>query len=176
MTPLISRVLAVSLAILAIFAIIAGGILPLIDSFSEADRRITTLEEQLARFAERRQTPSAQPGITVVDRVFLEGSSEAIASAALQDLVESAVLETGGRMDSLRSDAAVPFEEGVQLPITAEFSTDAAGLQQLLWRLETGQPYLILNSLTARRETRQSVDEGDQIGIRLTLFGFYRGG
>ena len=175
MSPLISKLLAVSLAVGVALMAVFGILLPIHDRLGETDQEIARLTEQLARFSEMGTEVQIEAGIEIADAVLLAAESAVIAAADLQDVVENAIADGGGDLQSVRTEDPVKLDGAQRLPLTADFTTDAAGLQEILHALETAQPYLIITDLTARRMFRRAESENREIAVRIRLYGVLRG-
>jgi general secretion pathway protein M len=185
----LSRMLAIVLLGVALL----GGhrliVAPLLGAYQQGERdiedartllqRYRALAEQRPRLAERL---AEQEERAAAAAGYLEGPSDALAAAQLQDRVKSVVEAAGGE---LRSTQILPAEalEGdlgfrrttirVQIAVTIE------GLASILYELETGQPYLLIDDVTVRQERvrrrRRSEPESEPIlDVNLELFGYLR--
>jgi general secretion pathway protein M len=185
----LSRTLAIVLlgvALLGGHRLIVG---PLLSAYQQGERdieeatallqRYRALAEQRPRLAERL---TEQEERAASADGYLEGPSDALAAAQLQDRVKSVVEGAGGE---LRSTQILPAEalEGdlgfrrtairVQIAVTIE------GLASALYELETGQPYLLIDDVTVRQERvrrrRRSEPESEPVlDVNLELFGYLR--
>jgi general secretion pathway protein M len=185
---LLARVLA--LALLA--AAVAGGYLlvlvPVLDAYRETADAIeqaeTVLHRQralaaqrpllIARIEEEKEQAEAIAG-------YLQGPSDALAAAQLQDRLKAVVEAAGGELRSTRILPAEAVEASpgtrrtalqVQLVVTIE------GLAEILYGLEAGQPYLLIDELSVRnqRERRRRGEAVPEttLDVNLRLSGFVR--
>ncbi|MGQ0658436.1 MAG: type II secretion system protein GspM [Chromatiales bacterium] len=87
----------------------------------------------------------------------LQGSTEALAAAALQDHVRALVQEAGGKLKTT-NPLPVTAESGLtRIGVSARMTLDVTGLQKMLHGIETGTPLVFVDKLAVRpgRETFQ---------------------
>jgi hypothetical protein len=186
---LLARVLA--LALLA--AVVAGGYLVVVVPVMAAYRETGEAIERAESLLQRQRALAAQRPLLIerleeekaqADEVagYLEGPSDALAAAQLQDLVKEVVEAAGGELRSTRilpADAveASPGTRRTTLRVQLVVSID--GLAQTLYGLEAGQPYVLIDELTVRnqaerRRRRSKGAEGPQLDVSHELSGFVR--
>jgi general secretion pathway protein M len=185
---LLSRVLALTL----LCAVLGGAyvlvLAPIVELFRMTDDAIETAETLLqrhralaaqlselsARLDEKREQAAAIAG-------YLEGPSDALAAAQLQDRVKVVVESAGGELRStqiLPAQAidASPGTRRATLRVQVVVSID--GLAEILYHLESDQPYVLIDQLAvhsqrARRGGRQP-DAAPLLDVGLQLSGFVR--
>lgn len=127
----------------------------------------------VARLAEEEQRAATLTG-------YLEGPSDALAAARLQDRVRTLVEAAGGE---LRSTQILPAEAVEASPGTRRASLRVQlvvaidGLAVFLHGLETGQPYVLIDELNIRSQRarrRQEPDGAPALDVSLQLSGFVR--
>jgi general secretion pathway protein M len=185
---LLSRALA--LVVLAV-AMVGGYLLiavPVLDAYREAGEAIeqaeTLLQRQrglaaqrpllIARIEEEKEQAEASAG-------YLEGPSDALAAAQLQDRLKAVVEAAGGELRSTRilpgeAVEASPGTRRAALQVQMIVSTD--GLAEILYRLESGQPYVLIDELSVRNQRehrrRNEPDGEPKLDVDLKLSGFVR--
>jgi general secretion pathway protein M len=184
--------LARALALALLAAAVAGGYLlvvaPVLNAYRELDEAIEQaellLQRQralaaqrpllLARIEEEKEQADALAG-------YLSGPSDALAAAQLQDRLKAVVEAAGGELRSTRILPAEAVEASpgtrraalqVQMIVTIE------GLAEILYGLEAGQPYVLIDELSIRNE-RERRRRGDPeveptLDVSLRLSGFVR--
>jgi general secretion pathway protein M len=182
--------LARTLALTLLVAAVAGGylliVVPVLDAYRDnADaieqaeillRRQRALAAQrpllLARIEEEKENAEAIAG-------YLRGSSDALAAAQLQDRLKAVIEAAGGELRSTRILPAEAVEASpgtrrtalqVQMIVTIE------GLAGVLYGLEAGQPYVLIDELSVRnqRERRGEPETEPMLDVNLRLSGFVR--
>jgi general secretion pathway protein M len=189
---LLSRTLALLLlaaAILAGYRLVAA---PLLASYSEADQAIERNRELLQRYrrlaAERpvlAERVGEQEALLADAAGYLVGPSDALAAAELQNRVKELVEAAEGILRSTQSlqgnnqdDAAAPARRAA---VRVRFTVDIEGLAEVLYELETGEPYLFVEEVTIRelRERRRRRNEPEpkpMLDISLDVYGYLREG
>jgi general secretion pathway protein M len=183
---LISRVLALTLLGAVLIGTYVLVIAPVIALHREAGEAIESAEillqrhralaaqrsELAARLDDEKEQVSAVAG-------YLEGPSDALAAAQLQDRVKVAVETAGGELRStqiLPAQAvdASPGTHRATLRVQLVASIDS--LAEILYGLESGQPYVLIDELAVRgqRARRGAPREAPLLDVSLQLSGFFR--
>jgi len=100
---------------------------------------------------------------------FLEGATVSIAGAALQQRVVSAVQTAGGSV--LSSQVDLQGAEGKQGYVTLSASCEIAenALQQLIYDLESGMPFLFVDQLIVQAPQSSPLVGGEAVSARMRL-------
>jgi general secretion pathway protein M len=91
---------------------------------------------------------------------FLEGPTVEIAGAALQQRVVAAVREAGGNVQSSQVDLQGPQAKQGYVSLSANCEVGQGALQQLLYDLESGMPFLFIDQLVV-----QMPQSGGGVGV-----------
>ncbi len=141
-------------------------------------QRYRALAEEQPRLAERL---SALEETDASSAAYLEGTSDALAAADLQDLASEAIEITGGEVKSTQSLPAVDVEDGPllrKIAVNLRFSTDIDGLAEALYELEAGEPVLFIDllqiSAEGSRQAKQDAQSVQKLDVRLDVFGYIR--
>jgi general secretion pathway protein M len=185
---LLSRTLAIVLLGIALLGAYRLIIAPLVIAYRDGQSRIAQAKELLQRYealaeqrslladrlAEQQERAASAAG-------YLTGPSDALAAAELQDRVKSVVEGAGGE---LRSTQILPAEELEadldfrRTTLRVHFVVTIEGLEETLYELETGQPYLIIDDVTVRQERarrrRSQPRDQPRLDVSLELFGYVR--
>jgi general secretion pathway protein M len=81
---------------------------------------------------------------------FLEGRTVTIAGAALQQRMVAAVNDAGGNVLSSQIDLQGSETKQGYVRLSANLEIDQSNLQQLLYELETGMPFLFIDQLVVQ--------------------------
>jgi len=190
---ILSRLLALGLLAAALAASYLLVVVPLLSTYEDnvaaIERAETLLQRQQALVAlqpqlvERLEEERAQAEAVAG---YLEGPSDALAAAQLQDRVKEVVEASGGE---LRSTRILPAETIDSSPGTrraalrVQMIVSIEGLAEILYELEAGQPYVLIDELSVRsqRERRRrrrsrdrAYDEEPSLDVSLELSGFVR--
>jgi general secretion pathway protein M len=128
----------------------------------------------IARIEEEKERADAIAG-------YLQGPSDALAAAQLQDRLKAVVEAAGGELRSTRILPAEAVEASpgtrraalqVQMIVTID------GLAEILYGLEAGQPYVLIDELSVRnqreRRRRGEPESEPSLDVNLRLSGFVR--
>jgi general secretion pathway protein M len=184
----LSRTLAVALLGIALLGAYRLIIAPLLVAYRDGEARIEQAKELLQRYE-----ALAQQRSLLADRLaeqqeraasaagYLQGPSDALAAAQLQDRVKSVVQTAGGELRSTQILPAEPLEAGLgvrRTTLRVHFVVTIEGLETTLYELETGQPYLIIDEVTVRQERvrrrRNEPGEHPMLDVSFELFGYVR--
>ncbi len=184
---LLSRTLAVVLLGVALLGGARLVVAPLLAAWRDAAAEIEQAEFLLQRYralAEQRgamaERLAEQQELAASAAGYLQGPSDALAAAQLQDRVKTVVERAGGELRSTQILTATPVEIDATIRRTAlrvQFVVTVAGLAETLYELETGQPYLLIDELTVReqrtRSRRRDEPESEaQLDVSLELSGY----
>jgi general secretion pathway protein M len=106
---------------------------------------------------------------------FLEGATVTIAGAALIQRVAGAVTKFGGNVLSTQVELKGTQSKAGFISILASCDIDQAGLQQLLYDLEAGMPFLFIDQLTVQASSTLSNSGSGKLRILLAVSGQWRG-
>jgi general secretion pathway protein M len=128
----------------------------------------------LARLEEEKQQAAAIAG-------YLEGPSDALAAAQLQDRVRGVVEAAGGELRSTQIMPAEPVDASPgtrRATLRVQLMVAIDGLAEILYDLESGQPYVLIDELAVRSQRIRRLSGGPGgpplLGVSLQLSGFVR--
>jgi len=159
----------VALLMTTLFAL-AGIVQNHREVFASAELLSRLEHHNLAKSAEVKQSASA---VEPQGSPFLEGPTLTVASAALLQRVSSAIVRSGG---NLVSSEVAPYDvksKDNSVRITAACEIEQKDVQQLLYDLEAGMPFLFIDQFTA--EALQPVGEGGRMRVVLEVTGLWSG-
>ena len=186
---LLSRTLALVLLGLALLGGARLVMAPLVAAFQDNASQIEEADGMLQRYrmlAEQRPAMAdrlaAQQELADFAAGYLQGPSDALAAAQLQDRVKSVIESAGGELRSTQILPARPVEGDagiLRAALRVQFAVTIEGLAETLVELESGQPYLLIDQLSVReqRTRRRRRDEPEteaSLDIALELSGFLR--
>jgi general secretion pathway protein M len=126
---------------------------------------------------EGRARPGARApvaGASVPGSPFLEGQTVTVAGAALQQRVGSAVKAVGGNVLSSQIDLQGTDAKKGFVSLTASCEVEQPALQQLLYDLEAGMPFLFVDQLTVQAP-QASGTETARMRVLLGVSGQWQG-
>jgi general secretion pathway protein M len=107
---------------------------------------------------------------------FLEGATVTVAGAALLQHVTAAVTKLGGNVLSSQVDLQGTQSKTGFLTIIASCDIDQPGLQQLLYDVEAGMPFLFVDQLVVQAPASFGASGDGKLRILLAVSGQWRGG
>ena len=150
------RWLAVALLVLLIGLISAAVAVPAVllhrhydESIAKYSRQVST---QTAFNATRPRLTEKLEALKSRDvrKLFLKGTSSALALAELQEIVRVSIELNGGRVVGSSAPGNAPKEDGAYRQVASTFTLAAnnVNLRRVLYALETKEPYLYIDTLT----------------------------
>jgi len=146
----------------------------------ELEAKATSLDALKKRMAIPPRTENEKAG--EADE-FLEGANYALASNGLQQRIVELIESSGGKLVSVGvdppDDAKGTTLRRVVVQANAELTND--GLQQVLYRLESEHPFILVETLNVRDAPKHDGDEAaahDSIvplAVDLRAYGYFRG-
>ncbi|HET6839981.1 MAG TPA: type II secretion system protein GspM [Bradyrhizobium sp.] len=106
---------------------------------------------------------------------FLEGATVTIAGAALIQRVAGAVTKFGGNVLSTQVELKGTQSKAGFLSILASCEIEQMGLQQLLYDLEAGMPFLFIDQLVVQAPSTSSSAGNGKLRILLAVSGQWQG-
>jgi general secretion pathway protein M len=119
-----------------------------------ADAEIAELQDGIARLE---KVAAAGPALArqledvaraaAPQQFYLAGATDALAAAELQASLQSLVAANAGQLRSIQVLPAGETDGFRRVALRVELSAPLAGLYPLLYRLETGTPYLVIEAI-----------------------------
>jgi general secretion pathway protein M len=107
---------------------------------------------------------------------FLEGPTVTVAGAALQQRVTGAVTKVGGNVLSSQVDLEGSKAKQGYVSLVASCEVDQPALQQLLYDLEAGMPFLFVDQLVVQApQPGTTGDENARMRVLLGVSGQWQG-
>jgi general secretion pathway protein M len=111
---------------------------------------------------------------TMVGSAFLEGSTVTIAGAALLQRVVGAVTRHGGSVSSSQLDLQSTQAKDGFISVTASFDLEQPALQQIIYDLEAGMPFLFVDQLAVQGPA-PSMTSGEKLRVLISVSGQWQG-
>src|SRR5262249_2854394 len=134
--------------------------------------------ELLDQIEGRRPMPagtSARGGTAPTGSPFLEGPTVTVAGASLQQRVTGAGGKVGGNVLSSQGDLHGTKAKQGYVSLVASCEVDQPALQQLLYDLEAGMPFLFVDQLVVQAPQAGTGDEGGRMRVLLGVSGQWQG-
>jgi general secretion pathway protein M len=107
--------------------------------------------------------------------MFLEGATVTVAGAALIQRVAGAVTKFGGNVLSTQVELKGTQSKAGFLSILVSCDIDQVGLQQLLYDLEAGMPFLFIDQLVVQAPSTLSSSGSGKLRILVAVSGQWQG-
>jgi general secretion pathway protein M len=170
-SPLLATVAYVGLVVVLLFAVVTS-ISDLIDQRGEVAASANMLEQLEGHRAGKRNVPGE---VMPSGSAYLEGATVTIAGASLLQRVASAVSKFGGNVLSTQLDVQSPSSKPGFLSMVASCEIEQPQLQQLLYDLEAGMPFLFIDQLVIQTPTTASGSQPGKLRVLLGVSGQWRG-
>jgi general secretion pathway protein M len=102
---------------------------------------------------------------------FLEGPTLTVAGAALLQRVAGAVTRAGGSVLSSQVDVQGPQAASGQVALTASCEVDMTAVQQVLYDLEAGMPFLFIDNLVAQAPLPTTAGAAGRMRLVMSVSG-----
>jgi general secretion pathway protein M len=171
-SPLIAATAYIGLLVLLLFTVVTS-ISDLIDQRGEVTASATMLQQLEGNKGVR---PNAAGDVTMPSgSAYLEGATVTVAGATLLQRVASAVAKFGGNVLSTQLDVQSTTSKPGFLSMIASCEIEQPQLQQLLYDLEAGMPFLFIDQLVVQTPTTGSGAQGGKLRVLLGVSGQWRG-
>jgi general secretion pathway protein M len=169
-----------TVAVFALFALVAALLavtaLALAD-IGERQRAVDASAEMLARLEGRtpasRRDLGAPADSAPAGSPFLEGQTVTVAGAALLQRVAGAVTRVGGAVLSSQVELQGTQSKEGYVSLIASCELEQSALQQLLYDIEAGMPFLFVDQLVA--QAPQAGSDGGRMRVLLGVSGLWPG-
>jgi general secretion pathway protein M len=133
--------------------------------------------ELLDQIEGRKPTPggSARTDSEPTGSPFLEGPTVTVAGAALQQRVTGAVTKVGGSVLSSQIDLEGSKAKQGYVSLVASCEVEQPALQQLLYDLEAGMPFLFVDQLVVQAPQAGAGEESARMRVLLGVSGQWQG-
>jgi general secretion pathway protein M len=118
---------------------------------------------------------NAQAGSAPTGSPFLEGPTVTVAGAALQQRITGAVAKVGGNVLSSQVDLEGTKAKQGYVSLVASCEVDQPALQQLLYDIEAGMPFLFVDQLVVQAPQAGTAEEGGRMRVLLGVSGQWQG-
>ena len=174
------RVLALSLALVLAATAYLVAVPPLLELYAGQAMRIETRQAMLLRLdALKDELPALKAQLAELrsaansDKMTLDGTSDAVASAALQGRIERLAAADGVAIGSTESLAPQTQDRYRRVGLRLVLSAPYAGLVKLLAAIESERPPLIIDELQVHTFQRRAGAAPQQtLDASLQVYGF----
>ena len=170
-SPMVATAIYAGLVAVLLFTVVTS-IMDVIEQRGEMAASTAMLEQ-----LEGHKPATGAPGDVTMPSgsAFLEGATVTIAGATLLQRVAGAVVKFGGNVLSTQLDLQGTQTRTGFLSMIASIEIDQPQLQQLLYDLEAGMPFLFIDQLVVQTPTGTSGSENGKLRVLLAVSGQWRG-
>lgn len=170
---------ALALAALGYGVLVAGLVAVAAGAVSDLLARqaaVAEAQDLLDRLQGRKpQRPGAAGGAAAQGSPFLEGPTVTVAGAALVERLVAAADRAGGRIASSRVELGTsPLGPGF-VAVAATIEIAQPDLQNLLYDIEAGQPFLLVDQLVVQGQAGSAEADEGRMQVTLTVHGRWQG-
>jgi len=160
-----------TVAVLALVAVVVALIAStawFVGELLDRSNAVATLRERLAQAEGRpKPSPAGAGDPRAVGSPFLDGQTITVAGAALQQRVDAAVAKAGGVVLSSQVEIDGPQAADGFVNLTENIEIAQPALQQLLYDIEAGMPYLFINTLGV--QTAQGAEAAENVRMIVVM-------
>jgi general secretion pathway protein M len=172
-SPMLAAAVYAGLVVALLLTVILS-IADLLGQQAEVARSAAMLEQlegRKASVARGEPASAAKPS----GSAFLEGATVTVAGAALIQRVVGAVTKFGGNVLSTQLELKGTQSKAGFLSILASCEIDQVGLQQLLYDIEAGMPFLFIDQLVVQAPSTLPSSGNGKLRILLAVSGQWEG-
>jgi hypothetical protein len=154
-TPLTSRLLAVTILLIAVAVVWALIVSPVLDEIAADRQRLSFAQARLSRYAQLAHAlPSIRAKLAQIrsdgapKEGFFQGDNQTLLSAELQQAVQKIVGAAGADIGSSQTVAVRHADNFFRLGLQLTLTTSADHLYRVLYELENASPVIIIDRLT----------------------------
>jgi len=133
---------------------------------------------QLAQFSGRKReggTAAASTSTAPGGSVFVEGRTVTIAGAALVQRFTEAISKVGGSVQSTQVELPAARGNENRISVVASCELEQPALQQLLYDLEAGSPFLFVDQLHVQQPLVAAAGGVGRLTVLVTVSGQWQG-
>lgn len=181
----ISRLAAIGLFVFVAAVLVVLAVLPTLQAYDDTEFALARAKAQAAAFQRVAGSRAAYEARLEelraresASQVYLQGETDALATARLQDQVSGVIERHGGTVRSIQILPGEDDEEFRRVSVRVQFTGTTASLFQAVYSLETARPFVFIDNLDvrnrrSRRRANQQTDD-PALSVTLDLSGFVR--
>jgi len=171
-SPLSAAAVYAGLLVLLLF-MVGSSIVDVVSQRGELAASVAMLEQLEGHRSSARTGASADPTMPQ-GSAYLEGATVTVAGATLLQRVAGAVVKYGGSVLSTQLDVQGAPNKAGYLSMIASCEIEQAQLQQVLYDLEAGMPFLFVDQLVVQTALTDAASETGKLRVLLAVSGQWR--
>jgi len=183
--PLLSRILAIGLLILALYGLAFELAVPVFQAREAARRDVERLHGLATEYERRRpDIPAMKRQLAALrdfrpsQNLYLAGKNATLAGARLQSRIKSLTEAAGGQLISTQTFQRKEKDQVLQIAVRVQMTSSIGVIRQVFHSLEAGRPFLTIDNVTimAARTAREGIREqdADLLTVRYDAIGYQR--
>ncbi|WP_257167075.1 type II secretion system protein GspM [Bradyrhizobium sp. SRS-191] len=171
-----SPAVAAALYVATLIVLIWAGAAAVID-INDKREQLNDASAQLAQFSGRKRPGAAAMSVAATPggSVFVEGRTVTIAGAALVQRLTDAVAKAGGNVLSTQVELPAARASSSVISVVANCELEQPALQQLLYDIEAGWPFLFVDQLHVQQSVADAAGGAGRLRVLLTISGQWQG-
>ena len=185
------KLLAISILLVLVIAFVAAVAIPIYSinqHYSEKISQMSTRLSILKRTSTEAKTLLPEynrlKNFRLSDKRYLQSQSEALAAAEIQRVIKGIIVPNGGEILSTQIITNTQREKIPQITLKVRMRGDINTLVNVFYKIETGDPFLVIDNLTLRsrnirkrRSVRQknTTQQPNKLDIQFEISGYIRG-
>ena len=185
------KLLAISLFLVLLIALVATVAIPIwsvnqhySDKIIQMSQRLSILKRNSLEGESLLPEYNRLKNFRLSDKRYLQSKSEALAAAEIQRVIKGIIVPDGGEILSTQIIANNQDKSIPQITLKVRMRGDINTLVKVFYKIETGNPFLVIDNLTLRSRNirrRRSVRQNTQpqvtsnLDIQFEISGYIRG-
>lgn len=171
-SPLLAPAIYLGALVVLLFTLTAS-LSDLLDQHGD----VAASRAMLEQLEGRRPAVSGAPGDTTIPSgsAYLEGATVTVGGATLLQRVAGSVMKFGGNVLSTQLDVSNSPAKAGFISMLASFEIEQPQLQQVLYDLEAGMPFLFIDQLVVQTPVSSSEEGAAKLRVLLGVSGQWRG-
>ena len=184
---LTQRWLALALLLAVLLVIFLLLIMPLINKGLELHETKQALAFKLQRYEKiLADKETVWAGIANIKEqpqeqgVFSSQSTNALASAEMQEFIKKAINEAGGQLSSTQSIPAIEKDDFTRITVRVRMTGNSEVLRSVLYKIETATPLIIIDQIDIRpvrgrrNVTTRQIEPSNELSVNFQAVTFKR--
>ena len=167
------QLLALGLTILVLAVLWLGVVMPVIDWHGErADALVQRMEALVATRAAVQEQAKAVAAGGAGETALLEGDSESVAGATLQELLQAMFMRAGVQLNSVETLPGDETGAYRRIRLRVSFNASWPVLMSLLKEFEVARPALLIDELSVQPALHRISTAPGTFDVTCAIFGF----
>ncbi len=170
------RIVALLLVLLPVLVVLRFAISPLFSAYHDVSNEIESMQDEITRYRTViGELPALRAAAADLQKhqpltpFLLPGNNPALAAASLQRHLQKLAAEHKARIVSVRVQPAIPDGPLQKVSVQARLQADSRSLRDLLYALESGMPFVFIDSLNISTRVQRRRAAIDRLEVSMSL-------